>query len=117
MKTSILLLRMPCLPMVAARLRAVDGDLPRPKGWQLSTAGMRALCACLSACRRRQRAKRAAGLSRADPQQGKKQRLLVGLATVQAEAPFVGSAPAILCEPCGAKLLVLVAASSLVQAW
>ena len=33
--------------MVAARLRAVDGDLPRPKGWQLSTARMRALCACL----------------------------------------------------------------------
>ena len=56
MKTSILLFRMPSLPMVAARLRGVDGDLPRVKGWQLSAAR------CVWS---------AVGPGRADPQQGK----------------------------------------------
>ena len=68
MKTSILLFRMPSLPMVAARLRGVDGDLPRVKGWQLSAAR----CVCKPWIQHRPaHAKRAVGPGRADPQQGK----------------------------------------------
>ena len=64
---------MPCLPMVAARLRAVDGDLPRPKVWKLSTARMRARRAhCVHAAAAGSARKRAVGQGRVDPQQGQR---------------------------------------------